>query len=243
MDHAKRIDKASSVFFFVGFVIAQLRHTPVWLLTAFANISSLFLYFIAYMLWLIACQLYPDHPGLKEHWYGFAQFKNQHRAAAILGTIGIICSVLAFFFPVAVLPACWFFALSSCVWLISEYHKKQNPLAYEDDYSTEQHHVYLRYGVVVTTMALITALATTILIFFPIVALPTLTITTILGICLGSFALHDWVDFTFTDYKPDKERGSYNRIRGGTLWAEQKVYRGANEEIEIKTLPPFFCIR
>ncbi|ASQ45734.1 hypothetical protein [Legionella clemsonensis] len=188
---AERLDTASGVFFFLGFVVSQLQHSPFVFLAALSNLGALFFYSIGYALWLAACQLYPDYPRQKTHWYGFVEVKNQHRIAAILGAIAIICCVAGIFMPAMLVPASWLFFASNLVWCIAEYHKHnitQN--------TSHAETAYMQYTVLSTVMTLVPAIGATISLFFPPAALFTFIISTTLGISLGSLSLYCWLDYT-----------------------------------------------
>ncbi|MDI9818832.1 hypothetical protein, partial [Legionella sp. PL877] len=203
MKNTRKIDKASSVFFFLGFVTSQLRHSSFLLLAVSANIASLLFYSIGYVLWLIACQLYPEHPPHRDYWYGFAQLKNQHRTAAALGGAALVCCLLGFAFPIALLFASWLFLLSNIIWCIGEYHKKQNPPTYDHNYSSTQQEAYLRYAVISTLMSLVPAITASICLFFPPATLFALLISVSLGFLLGTSALCSWIDCNLNEHKPD----------------------------------------
>jgi hypothetical protein len=240
LQHARRLENASSTFFFFGFAISQLRFAPFFI-AAFAKISSLLLYLVAYGLWLVASQLHPDHPRLQREWYGFAQFKNQHQIAAILGGIAIILSVLAFIFPILAIPASWFFVFSNCVWLIGEYHKQQNPLPYEEDYSSERQSIYVIYASLITTMACITAIATTVIAFCPAAIAITVLITSIFAILLGAATFRYWAEYTFFEHNIDKKKGSYNTLLANELVPRHRAQLELSEStstLNIKNYPP-----
>jgi hypothetical protein len=205
VSHAKRLESASGIFFFLGFAAAQLQRVPFIVLAAIPNIASIGLYFLGYMLWLVACQLLPDHPGRKKHWYGFTQFKNQHRAAAIIGTIAVFCSIVAYALPLAMIPACWLFAVSNCIWLLGEYHKKKNLFNHEKNYADSQQDTYLRYTTLTTALSIVTAITTTISLFCPVAAPVTIAISLIVGTLLATFALHYWLEYKFFNYQPEKQ--------------------------------------
>jgi hypothetical protein len=208
VSHVKRLESVSGVFFFLGFAASQLQRVPFIALAAIPNIASIGLYFLGYMLWLVACQLLPDHPGRKKHWYGFTQFKNQHRTAAIIGTIAVFCSIIACAIPLAMIPACWFFAVSNCIWLLGEYHKKKNLFNHDKNYSDKQQSTYLRYSALTTALSMITAITTTISLLCPVAAPVTIAISLIVGTLLATFALHYWLEYKFTNYQPEKQ--TYN---------------------------------
>lgn len=233
-NYAKNLDKASSTFFFFGFAISQLRFAP-FVISAFAKISSLFFYLIAYVLWLAASHLYPDHPRLRREWYGFAQFKNQHRIAAALGTLAVICSIITFVFPIIAVPASWLFVISNVFWLISEYHKKQNPPD-EEDYSSERQHIYLIYASLITSMAIITAVATTIIAFYPIATIATILLASLFSICLGTVAFKYWAEYTFFDYQMDSVNASYKLFLSNELGQNSENQPGL-QRIELNNYP------
>lgn len=237
--HAKQLDKASSILFFLGFATSYLRFAPIVLLAALSNIISLFLYLFAYLFWLAACQLYPNHPALQEKWYGFAQFKDQNRTAAIIGTVALLCSAAALFFPIAVLPACWLFVISNGVWLIAEYHKKQNPLPYEQNYSSKKQETYLHYALVITAASLVTALATTIIFFVPIIALPTIIISSIFAVFFCGLSIQHWVALTFDEYPPDNQKESYKSLLSDKLAPKQPDLSSSNA-VEPQSFPSLF---
>lgn len=240
MSHAKHLDNASSIFFLLGFAAYQFRFIPNLLITALSDILSLFFYFIAYGLWLAASHLYPDHPGLAKQWYGFAPFKTQHRISALVGTIAILCCIATLFIPIAALPACWLFLISNGIWLISEYHKKQNPIPFEKDYSTVRQEVYIRYTLAITVSSLVTAVATTLIIVFPPAAIAILIVASILELSLGALSFQYWLDYTFTDYKPDPPEESYKRMLANNLITRGKKEATIPVEIEMTTFPPPF---
>ncbi|KTD36216.1 hypothetical protein Lnau_1200 [Legionella nautarum] len=235
LHHARRLENASSTFFFFGFAISQLRFAPFFI-AAFAKITSLLLYLVAYGLWLTASLFYPDHPRLQREWYGFAQFKNQHQIAAILGGIAIIFSVLAFIFPMLALPASWLFVFSNCVWLIGEYHKQQNPLPYEEDYSSERQSIYVIYASLVTTMACITAIATTVIAFWPAAMAVTVLLTSIFAILIGAATFRYWAEYTFFEHNIDKKKGSYNTLLANELAPRQRVQLEPTESASARNI-------
>ncbi|KTD20801.1 Uncharacterised protein [Legionella lansingensis] len=206
MQKANRLDTASSAFFSLGFVVAQLRYSPFSLLSALSNIGALFFYSIGYGLWLLACQLYPNYPRQKDHWYGFAEVKDQHIIAAVIGAAAIACCIVGILVPAALVPASWLFFLSNAVWCIAEYHKQKNPPKDDDEYSGTKQSAYVRCACVSTLMTLTPAIAATISLFFPPAALIAFIASTTLGGCLGSVAIYCWVEYNFnsTDI-PHKE--------------------------------------
>lgn len=240
MKHADRLDKASSIFFLIGFVVSKLQHAPFAILSMLSNLGTLFFYSIGYTLWLVACQMYPDQPAKKQFWYGFAQFKNQHRVSAVLGAVAIVCCVIAISFPIALVPANWLFVLSNCIWCIAEYHKKQNPPTDNQNYSSSQQSAYLRYAIVSTTMLLLTAIATTIATLFPPLAIFVFAASTLLGISLGAVAFYCWVDCTLNDHKPDYQSNSYTMLSETLGAPSNTIEHSQTYDVAPINSPPLF---
>ncbi|KTC78306.1 hypothetical protein [Legionella brunensis] len=195
MSNAERLDRASSVCFFAGFVVSQLQHSPVAVLAALSNLITLFFNSLGYGLWLLACQLYPDYPRDENHWYGFTEVKNQQKIAAVLGSMAILCCVVGIFISPLLLPASWLFFVSNFIWCIGEYHKQQNPFKEDEACSPAQQTAYVQYAIITTLMALIPAVAATVSMFFPPAAFLAFVVSTTLGITLGSIAFYCWLDY------------------------------------------------
>ncbi|CEK10895.1 hypothetical protein [Legionella hackeliae] len=191
MKIAERLDTASGVFFFLGFVVSQLQYSPFVLLAALANLGTLFFYSIGYGLWLIASQLYPEYPRKQDCWYGFIEVKNQHRIAATLGTIAMLCCIAGIFLPVCLITAGWLFFASNLIWCIAEYHKQKIHPTHSNAQSA-----YMKYAILSTLLALIPAAAATISMFFPPAALCAFIVSTSLGFSLGALSFYCWLEYT-----------------------------------------------
>ncbi len=231
--HANRLAYASGIFFFVGFAAAQLHFGPLVFITIHTRFLSLLAYFIAYSLWFAGCQFYPNQFDSGDEWYNFAQFKHQHTMAAVLGMLAVVCGISAFFFPPIALAASWLYVLSNCLWLISEYHKKENPSLHGKEYSGDQQSTYLTYAKLVTTMTLITAIATTIAILAPTFAVTVIILTGAFSIGLGSLAFIYWVDYTFGDYVPDNQNVTNTQNNSYDVFRENELVRSAESRTEL----------
>lgn len=210
--HAKRLDKASGLFFLMGFVFSKLQSIPLVFVSAIFNLLSLLCYLTAYSLWLAACERYPDQPSHINSWYGTVQFKSQHKVAAVLGTLAILTCLAAIAFPPALIPAAWLFLVSNILWCVAEYHKMCHPPVYDEEYSSKRQAVYIRYALLMTSASLVTALATTLVFCFPPAAFATLITATILCLLINLAALHDWVEFTWVKHPPDTWNESHTVI-------------------------------
>jgi hypothetical protein len=205
---AERLDTASAVFFCLGFVASQLQYSPFTLLSALSSVSALFLYSIAYSIWLVACYLYPNYPREKNHWYGFAEIKKQQLLAAAIGAMAIIIYLVGLILPVLLVPASWLLFISNLAWCIGEYHKQHNP-SFQKKYSKIKQASYVYYAAVNTLTTLVPAVAATIALFFPPAALFACFISTILGVCLGSMGIYCWLEYQKIP-ETYSEKGSYS---------------------------------
>lgn len=212
MSHADKLNKASTAFFFAGFAVSKLHHTPFVVLATLSNLASLFLYAIAYCLWFLASRLYPDYPRKAQSWYGFTEFKNQHIIAVILGVAAIISCVAALSMPIAIIPATWLFASSNSIWCISEYHKKQSLPISDKDYSVSLQTAYLHYAFTTTALSFLTALDTTLVILFPAEAVLILTFSSFAGVGLGALAIYFLTDYIYHKHTFDGIDMSYIKM-------------------------------
>lgn len=212
MKPAENLDKASSIFFFLGFITTQLQHAPILLLSGLSYVGSLFFYTFGYFFWLIACHYYPEIPPQKQHWYGFSDFKNQNRFAAIIGGVGVIFSIIGLFIPVGFVLASWLFLLSNLIWCVSEFHKTKNPPLSDPNYSTSHQEAYLRFAMISTLMCFVPAIVATVIFFFPLIASTMILIGTGISLFLGAHALYAWVDTNCTDHQPDRMNHSYSLL-------------------------------
>ncbi len=231
MSLAKKFEQAQNLFFVAGFTAAQLRSIPFLLIGFLANIGALFFYSVAYSLWLISSHLYPDYPGLSKYWYGFAEFKHQHRAAALLGLVSMIFFLTALWVPLMIIPGVWFVVASNSIWSISEYHKMKNPPDFDKSFSTKQQQAFLHFTIALTLVTLVVAIATTAIIFFPPATLSIFTIATIAEIGTGLVALERWIAFKFTNYLPD------NKYQEVCLGPYAKLSLKINKKGAVNSLP------
>ncbi|MCP0913503.1 hypothetical protein NKV53_03865 [Legionella sp. 27cVA30] len=203
------LDKLSGFFFLSGLLISKLgfmtsrfKTAPFVILSLVLNLISLTAYLIGYIAWFLAALFYPDHPKKQDSWYGFAQFKEQYQGAAFLGAVA---TVICMAFPTILILASWLYTASNVMWLITEYHKYQNPVHEKNSsYSSEKQATYLRYAVLTTCSSVITTLIATIGFLFPQITFLTLLISVFLGNLLTLPALYFWGQYSFLDFKPDE---------------------------------------
>lgn len=212
MTIAQKLDKASGVFFFTGFLLSKLQYIPFPLASAIFRFVSLGIYSLAYLSWLTASLLHPDHPVNYRKWYGFAQIKEQFLLSSFVGLTATIISVAAVFIPALFPPAAWLFLIGNAIWAIGEYHKFKNPPKEDANYSSARQKSYVSYAVTSTSISLVAAVAATLIFFFPPMAIPITIFSLIICAGLGALAFEFWLNCTFGNHKPDQTPESYTEM-------------------------------
>lgn len=198
------LNKVTTFFFGAGFVFLKLQQLPIPVFSLVVKIIAFVLYLIAYSLWLIRTILDPDEKTTHDKWYNFAQLKEQFRLSALVGMLGCVLSILGVFFPVFLLPAAWLFLIGNTIWTIGEYHKINNPPTHDELYSQSHQSAYLSYAVLITTMTLITTLATTLIFIFPAISVPLLICSSLICLGLGLLAWKHWIEANFGEHPPNQ---------------------------------------
>lgn len=214
MTQAKKISKASSYFFLLGFIASKIQYLPLAFISSIINLVALGFYFAAYGLWFISSHFQPSQKEKNNEWYGFAQFKEQYLYAATIGLIASTISMMAFFFPVLLPPAAWLFFCSNMVWSIGEYHKLNNPPETDENYSHSYQKSSLSYSITMTAITLTTAISATLIFLFPPITISVIIASTITCMGLGILAAEYWLDYTFGDHKKTSViNHSYNHMQ------------------------------
>jgi len=160
------LNTISSYSFGFGLFASTLRRIPF--LSEILTIPLLISWLIGYSTWYIGTSFYgKDHQRKEDSWYGFAEFRQQHQTAALLGTIA---TILCFIVPTLIIPTAWLFTISNIFWAIGEHHKKNMPNTNDPKYSTPKQKIYCHLSLLVTTISFITAASTTVVFFIPIIA-------------------------------------------------------------------------
>lgn len=209
VNHKKQLYKAVSYFFFSAYVSSKLRQLPYAFFFPIFNVLSITLNMIGYSLWWLATYLHPDQSRSEFKWYGFAQFKEQHRISAILGIIASLFSFLAIAYPVLLIPAAWLFLSGNIVWTISEYHKLKNPASQEPGDSYEKQNNLLSYSGIMTAIGFITALSTTLSICFPALSIFVIIASSLIYTGLGVLAFEFWLNYNIAPEVDPLNNNSY----------------------------------
>lgn len=203
------LDDLSGRLFLIGFFSTRLKSVPFFLISTIFNVVSLAAYLIGYLIWFIAALCYPEHQRINEAWYGFAQFKEQFQAAALLGTVATVMCLVA---PAFIIPATWIYTLSNTLWSIGEYHKKASPPSEDNQYSSAKQALYFRYTLLVAISSGITALASSAALLYPTTAFLVITSSTGLVVCLMAASAYYWGKCYFGEFTPDNLTHSYSNL-------------------------------
>lgn len=176
------------------------------MLTAALNITSLTAYLIGYAIWYTAGFFHPEQQRKREAWYGFAQFKEQYQAAALLGLLATLFCVIS---PTLLMPAAWVYTTASIVWSIGEYHKNVQPSSQDPEHSSIRQANYFRYSLLSAISSGVATIATTVAFAFPSTALVAFIISTTIVTCLMAAAAYYWLYCFFGTFKPDTPPQSY----------------------------------
>lgn len=210
----KIIDKLSSISFFLSLVASKIQYIPIVnIAESFLNLLTLGLVLTGYSLWYVASHFYPDHNPEFSEWYGFTTFKHQNTLAASVGIIAAILSIVALTLPSLAVPATWLFFSSNIIWAVGEYHKLQNPPA-DETYSRSYQKSYLSYAIAMTSSGLVSALAATAILFFPIYTIPVIAVSSLMSIALSFIAAEYWLNYTFEKH-PKTPIPSYGKMTNG----------------------------
>lgn len=198
--HVKTLDSISGRFFLVGLLAAKLKNIPIFMFASVFNIVSLTAYLIGYLIWYTTAFFYHEQRSKRESWYGFAQFKEQFQAAAIFG---LLATVFCLITPALIIPAAWIYTVSNTFWSIGEYHKKASPSPEDTLYSSVRQALYLRYALSVSASSGVTALAATIIFFYPAAAFVVLVASTTISVSLIAAIAYYWGKCFFGVFPPD----------------------------------------
>lgn len=213
MTVAKKLDKASGIFFFTGFLLSKLQYIPSPLVSALFRFISLGIYSLAYLTWFLASLLHPDQK--EQHyrkWYGFAQIKEQFLFSSLIGFIATILSVAAVFVPPLLPIAALLFFIGNLMWAIGEYHKFKSPPPLDQNFSMARQKSYVSYAATSTAISLVAAIAATLIFFFPPLAIPITIFSVLVCIGLGALAFEFWLNSNFGKVAPTPVTESYQQI-------------------------------
>ena len=235
------LDKLSGYFFLTGFITSKIKNIPIAIIAVIFNLVSLFAYLVGYVAWYLAAFIQPNYPRKKDDWYGFAQFKDQYKIAALIGTIATIAAIMSIIAPPLIIPTAWIYTMSNSIWSISEYHKKNNPSPHDQDVSSTKQSHYFRYALLIAISSIITTLAATVVFLFPPSAFIIVTGSTIVSTALTIASLYYWGECAFGHNPPDSINHTYNTLSSGlscTLKGTLKLDRvNSTEAKTVKSTP------
>ena len=192
----------STYSFGFSVVTAAFRRIPI--LNEALMIPLLISWLVGYSTCYIGSLFYDkNHPKKKDSWYGFAEFKQQNQASALLG---LIATVLCVIVPTLLIPIAWLFTISNAFWAIGAHHKKKMPDTDDANYSSAKQRVFGYLTIAVTLLSLFTALEATALFFFPLSAPVLIPIATAVEVAVTVIIFVLIAKYVLGTYKPDRAR-------------------------------------
>lgn len=219
VNKAKLLSIISIIFFVTAFVVSKiqyllqfLQYFQIPLISPICNIISNVLSLAGNILWYVQSKYLPEAVSHSHAWYGFAQFKEQHRLAALLGLVAAAIGIAAIITPILLIPASWILLGSNIIWSIGEYHKLNNTALHDESYSHAKQKSFLSYTLTMSSLGLLGAVATTIIVLFPPAFFPILIITGIIGISLSSLAVSYMLEYIYGPEIPVEVEESYAKM-------------------------------
>lgn len=204
--YSKILDRVSGFLFFVGFSTSRLKYIPNFMFAAVLNIVSLASYAVGYSIWYISGFFQPEQQRERESWYGFAQFKDQYQAAALLGLLATLYCVIS---PALLVPAAWIYTTANVMWTIGEYHKNARPSFQDEQHSSVRQAHYFRYSLLSSISSGIATVATTVAFIFPSTAFIALIASSAIVVCLMAVGIGYWLYCFFGTFPPDATPQTY----------------------------------
>lgn len=184
--------KLSGYSFSLSFLISKLKLLPFPLVSLAFNFIGQILGFAGYAFWYLALLLRPENEKCIQKYDDYSEIVEQHQIASTIGLISSILGVIGIFFPVALIPAaCGIFA-ANIFWVIGESNKLKTPPPEVPNFNLEKQKDHVIYTIAMTAISFVAAVTTTILICFPVIAVPTLVISTIMTLGAGLLAFEYW---------------------------------------------------
>lgn len=213
VNYLAKLGKASSYFFFAGFVLSKTQYIAIPGVSLILGIAALGFNLVAYLLWLTATFFYPNHRKLENEWFAYDDFSEQHQTAAAIGVMATLLGIGAISLPVLLIPATWLIFSSNLIWSTGEYHKLKNPPPSDDVFSESFQSTYISYALTMSSIAFITATGTTLAFMFPPIAIHVFLVSSILCMGLGVLAADCWLNYTFGIHKPTPIVPSYTQMK------------------------------
>lgn len=194
MTIADKLNKTSSILFLTGNLLSKFQYIPYPLASGICRFLSLGIFLLAYGLTMTASTLEPDEIEYQDQWYDFAQIKEQFIFSSSIGLVATIVSIVALFVPAMLPLAAWLFLLGNTIWAVGEYHKLNNPPAHSTNFSYQTQNTNVAYALTSTASSLVSAIATTLILLFPAIALPITVLSVLLGLSLAVCTFNIWLN-------------------------------------------------
>jgi hypothetical protein len=209
---ARILNAISGNVFFLGFLSSQLRAIPVAVVSGIFALVSLIAFLVGYLAWYLAALCFPDYARQRHQWYGFFEYKKQNLVSAM---IGMVATVLCLCCPALIFPAFILYTISNSLWVIAEYHYKNNPNPNDENFSSKRQADYLYYTLFITLGTILATAALAISIFCPLLAPAVYIASTVICTSLTLISFYFRGKSLLGKYKPDNIEGSYQKLAQG----------------------------
>lgn len=166
-------------------------------------------YLTGHFLSYIGSHIEPEHRRKAGAWYGFLQFREQFRLAAIIGILGTLLSISSYYLPVLLVFASWLFLIGNSIKSIGEYHKLNSPPTADTFFSTSRQNSLFLHSACNCLISIVSAIATTLVFFFPGASFSIMGVATLITIGIGAVSLQLWLDSHFGEHPKPCDLNSY----------------------------------
>lgn len=140
---SKNVNRASNVFFTIGFLVKQLELIPIPLVKSLMHLIYSGCYLLAYTLFSIASIIFPRHKALAQSWYDRLRVQDQMGLAGVLGIIASALILASLYCAPLLCAGLALMVISNFSWFCGEVHRLNNPSKHERyDEDSQTNYVY-----------------------------------------------------------------------------------------------------
>lgn len=218
-------NKASSVFFFLGAIFSKIGMLGVFVL----NLLSLCCYGMGYLFSSLYCFFNQQPREAEQKWAGFTAFQKQGLLYSLIGLIGTLFGIKAFFSPIFFVPATLCFLASNFLWMRSEQNKSESYPKDDPECLPPYQKAYTQYAELITAMSAVNALSATLILFFPQLTLPTYAVSTTVNALLSLLLVELFASYNYNKSYKEVDAVQLEKI------VETTSYQRLTEALGIKT--------
>lgn len=154
---SNNMNRASNVFFVVGFLVKRLELIPHPLIKSLMHLIYSSCYLLAYLLFSIASIIFPRHTASKQSWYDHLRVQDQMSIAGLLGIVGSALILASFYCAPLLCVGLALMVVSNFAWFCGEVHRLNNPSKHEHSNEDSQTN-YVYYAACVLAISVLALL-------------------------------------------------------------------------------------